>query len=308
MGANLSGQEFQKGVAALEDLAQLGPYTNAPLIGRAYHHFSLMKAEMDEQLAGAVFSPPLRKFFHQGLVYLLRDHLGCLAEFPQGDIHFSQWNKMLAALPILIKIAKCLPWPKVEKTLIQNGLIIMQGQVPAQDAALVNKRSTIYQYFRQLLGLKCLLTYDLTDPSVTAEVAQGETNPQLTLQLDLRHREDLVYHVPVGDGICFSSIFPSYKAPDWAAVAALGPHLCLVIHPDGQSEELGHIPEHFRETFPSAELLHFRFLFRPVSLIIPGKGEIISAQAEDTGRETLASNSLPPTASSYVDIFSLLAN
>ena len=301
MGADLGGQEFQKGVAALEDLAQLGPYTNAPIIGRAYHHFALMKAQVDEQLAGAIFSPPLRKFFHQGLVYLLRDHLDCSAEFPAGDIHFTQWDKMLAALPILIKIAKCLPWLKVEKTTFQNGLISMQGKVPAEDVTLPNKRSTIYQYFRQLLGLQSLLTFNLSN-SLT------EDKPELVLQLDLRHQEDLVYHVPVGDGICFSSIFPYYKAQDWAAISALGPHLCLIIHPDGQSEELGHIPEQFRETFPAAELLHFRFLFRPVSLIIPGKGEIISAQAEDTGRETLASKSLPLAASSYVDIFSLLAN
>ncbi len=295
-----SDAEFAKGVEALEDLAQLGPYTNAPILGRAFHHFSKAKMQLEEQIYSTIFSPAFQKFLPQGLGHLLKDQIGSPLHLASPEISFAQWNKILTVLPILVKIAKCLPWPQVEQTTITGDLITMHGHLPAQESTLLRKRSTIYQYFRQLLAQQTLLTF-----SVETLVDQSA---KLTLQLDLRHQEQVVYQVPVGDGICFSSIFPYYIVQDWPAVAAQGAHYCLNIKADGNIEELTAIPEQFMKNSPEAVLLHFRFLFRPVSLIIPGKGEIISAQTRDTGREIYATNSSLTASSSYVDIFSLLAN
>ena len=295
-----SGREFAKGVEALEDLAQLGPYANAPILGRAFHHFSKAKMQLEEQVYSTIFSPALQKFLPQGLSYLLQDQLGSPLTVTTTDISFPQWNKILTVLPIFIKIAKCLPWPKVEQTTISGDLLTMHGHLPAEESTLLRKRSTIYQYFRQLLAQQSLLTFSVE--------TLADQSAKLSLQLDLRHQDQVVYRVPVGEGICFSSIFPYYIVQDWASVAAQGAHYCLNIKADGNIEELPAIPEQFMKNSPEAVLLHFRFLFRPVSLIIPGKGEIISARPGDTGREIYAINSSFTASSSYVDIFSLLAN
>ena len=99
-------------------------------------------------------------------------------------------------------------------------------------------------------------------------------------------------------------------------------HVCLEITPELELRRYSRIPDQLKRELNSnksqvPQIVHFPFLFRPVSIIIPDKGKLrllyeISISG-DTGsgtslvqKQEVASKSIPKFK--YIDIFSLMAN
>lgn len=130
----------------------------------------------------------------------------------------------------------------------------------------------IYSCFRKLLSKKVLLVYKL----------RKDIN-KVTLVFDLSHSQNGHYRVnlqdEVGLELLFSNTLPNYYVGQ-DTLHKLKKHLCLEITADLKVHRHEAVPRAVKEKFVlrqfQKEVFYFPFLFRPISIIIPKRGEIVS--------------------------------
>ena len=133
-------------------------------------------------------------------------------------------------------------------------------------------RKFIYVVTRKLLRQKVLLTFGLEK---TAKPGLFK----LDLKVDISHDDSLVYKVNFKVGskenyfVGFSNIFCHYRSL-LENVKAVGEHNVIEIGSDLSVKNFFGIPDLSRLESANKEILHFPFLFRPVSIILPMKGHL----------------------------------
>jgi hypothetical protein len=306
--------EFEQGVGALEDLGRLTGHDFSPVIIRAYHHFSEMKRKAREKIE---FFPPessIRLFLEKSVQQLWQEfkvHEKKIAQLDlvmnAAELTLIQWNRLLDCISIFMNIVRALPFcDNCSVTLDQDGISFKGNLLKDSAGEMQNKRVEIYALLRQTLRKEAPVTFELNSDGA------------MELFLDLRHRDDRIYLVelpkPINLKIAFSSILEGHRVSS-SKLDQLGRHFCLEINSQGVLRKYDQIPEHFEEELVNKEIIHFHFLFRPISLIIPGRGEILSTNdprlAGDTGSDHLVPTTLSLSSRPvyhYVDLFSLLAN
>ena len=304
--------DFSLGMRALEDLQLLAGPSVLPLIERASFHFS--KAFATEKSLNEITgrNSNIGSLLEKGPIQLLEE---LLLESNLKELHFltqfeqftlSDWNRFIRIFPIMAGLIEILCvdggncFLEIDKESMRVSLTL------DENADYLSKRKEIYAATKSLLKLHVWSTFD---------VQEEGSGSRLELNFDYSHKEDAFYLVEVGAGkaLLFSAsivnyLIPREKQKDFLASSDCP---CIVIKPSGdvQLRNRGSA-EIINETF-DGEVVHFPFLFRPVSLVIPKQGNV-SSLFQLLQRESLVNGRDYSSGSSYIkqnfyiDLFSMM--
>ena len=273
--------DFEKGISTLEDIQLLSAFSISPLIGRAYFHLSEMKRKADELTIGqSARFDAVSKVLDEKFSSILSDFFADQSKY-QGfefnkstsKIDLKKWNLILEILPEVLSVVSVFNYRgSVEASLDENKMSF-EGMI-IEDGHLEINRKFIYIVTRKLLRQKVLLTFDLEK---VAKIGMYRLN----LKVDISHDETLVYKVNFKLNqsesylVGFSNIFCHYRilADEFIKI---GGHNIIEINNDLTVKSYVGLPELSRLDSANKEILHFPFLFRPISIILPMKGNLSS--------------------------------
>ncbi len=305
-------KNIEKGKAAFEDLHLLADPVLFPLIGRAYHHFSeVATSTYQKDLLKDL--PVLQKFIHDSFQSLLEDFflkkgdalLWTLMK-DENNLEVKHWEKILAILPDVLQIVGCFKFKGCISIDVSPKGLIFKGEI-FNGQSIKDHRLTIYKAFRRLLSKKTLLTFDV--------VEQGNSfATELRLWADITHdeKELITYEFfPIAFSglnqsvsVAFSHVLKNYRI-SLADLKNIGDHITIEITPNMDVIRRDKLPEDFESVFSRSEIIHFHFLFRPISLIIGAKGKNLPHYAlGGTGRDLFGTSQ---EVGKIFDLFSLLS-
>ena len=302
--------DFEKSLSTLEDIQLLSEFSVSPLVSHAYFYLSEMKRKAD-----AIASGEISQFEQVGMVLdgkltsIVDDFFGNKSRFKEYTFHkntqkinMQKWNLVLETIPEILSLVTLFNYHGEVSVRFDEGRFFVSGLI-LEDGNLERSRKLIYVITRKLLRSKVLLTFNLEK---TARAGLFK----LDLLADLSHDESLSYQVHFRPNkeeqyvIGFSNVFCQYRA-NLDEVKQIGPHNIVDIGSDLSLKHYMGIPELTRIESANKEILHFPFLFRPLSIILPMKGSLI----RDTSSHSLDDeNKRKQDVSKYfrtIDFFSL---
>ena len=274
-------EDFEKGLNTLEDIQMLAEFSVSPLVSHAYFYLSEMKRKAD-----ALSSSPVQQF--DAVAKVLDDKLSAIfAEFfgnkgrfkaydyykVVDDIDLKKWNLVFETIPEVLSVVTFFNYHgaidiRFDKNRLQiSGLILEDGNFELN-------RKLIYVITRKLLRNKVLLTFNLEKTVRTGLF-------KLTLKTDISHDDSLSYKVKFKVNhkdeyvVGFSNVFCQYRAL-LEDVEQVGEHTIVEIKSDTSVSHYMGLPELSRMESANKEILHFPFLFRPLSIILPMKGNLVA--------------------------------
>ena len=273
--------DFEKGISTLEDIQMLSTFSLSPLIGRAYFHLSEMKRKADELTIGhSAHFDAVSRVLNEKMTSILSDFFEDKTKY-QGfefnkstaKIDLKKWNLILEILPEVLSVVSVFNYRGSVEAILDENKMSIEGMI-IEDGHLEVNRKFIYVVTRKLLRQKVLLTFDLEK---VAKIGMYRLN----LKVDISHDETLVYKVNFKLNqkesylVGFSNIFCHYRmlADD---VTKIGNHNIIEINNDLSLKSYIGLPELSRLDSANKEILHFPFLFRPISIILPMKGNLSS--------------------------------
>lgn len=310
MSLNNYQNDFEKGLTTLEDIQMLSGFSISPLVGHAYFYLSEMKRKADAIASGQVSNfDQVKKILDQSLTSIIQEFFGNKSRFKDFNfykntqkIDLKKWNLILESIPEILSIANLFNYHgAVDVRFDENRLMI--GGLILEDGNLERSRKLIYVITRKLLRNKILLTFNLEKTARSGLF-------RLVLKADLSHDDALVYRILFNVNkeekylVGFSNIFCQYRA-QIDDVKLLGEHNVIEIRNDLSLKHYTGIPELNRIESANKELLHFPFLFRPLSIILPMKGNLVT---EAFSRSLDDENKRKQDVSKYfrtIDFFSL---
>ncbi|WP_372652470.1 hypothetical protein [Halobacteriovorax sp.] len=313
MAKNLN-RDFQQGMQTLEDIQALGEYNLSPLIDQAAFHFSEVHRKAEFSFENLNSYSKVQSFLEKTIdnlitAYTLRDEVThqVLIQKKYENMSLESWNRLLEVLPTSLHILNIFKFVGTQNMQISRKGIKVRGLIKT-DETIIKFREIVYRSSRKLLEQNSILTYSI-------EELDDERLCWLEINVDMEHDENLSYNVDfsetLGMKLGFSNIFEKYKLSNEEA-SKLPRHLIIEISPDLNISKYYRIPDHYTTDSNSKEMLHFSFLFRPVSIIIPKSGLLekrpFKANCEDTG-SGLEQQEVKNQISSnyrYIDFFSLI--
>jgi len=271
--------DFENSLKALEDIQYLSEFSISPLIGQMYFYLSEMKRKMDAESIDSIRAyNQVARVLDQNCIQIVDGFFSDKTKFKEYDfikstqnISLKKWNLLLDIIPECLSVVSLFNYHgKVEIYLNENRLLI-SGHI-RQDSKLEMSRKFVYVITRKLLKKKVLLTFKLE--------ASGRTGLyHLDLKVDISHEDQLNYKVLFKLNskqhhiISFSNVFCSYRSL-LDDLQQIGSHHIIEINNDLSITHSSTVPDLNRRESANKEILHFPFLFRPVSLILPIKGHL----------------------------------
>lgn len=307
-------KDFEQGMQTLEDIQALGEYSLSPLIDQAAFHFSEIHRKAEFSFENLDSYSKVQSFLEKTIdnlltTYTLKDTTThqVLIQKKYDEMSLDSWNKLLEVLPTSLHILNIFKFVGTQNIQISREGIKVRGLIKT-DETITKFREIVYRSSRKLLEQKSILTY-------TIEELEDKRLCWLEINVDMEHDENLSYNVDfsesLGMKLGFSNIFKKYKVSIEEA-SKLPRHLIIEISPDLNISKFYRVPDHYTTDSNSKEMLHFSFLFRPVSIIIPKNGLLEKRQFnvnyEDTGSGLEQQEVKNQISSSYryIDFFSLI--
>lgn len=274
-------EDFEKGLCTLEDIQLLSEFSVSPLVSHAYFYLSEMKRKADAIVSGQVSHfESVSKVLDEKLTSIVDEFFGDKTRFK--DYHYSKstkkidlkkWDLILATIPELLSVVSLFNYHGTAEIRFDENRLSISGLI-LEDGKLELNRKFIYVVTRKLLRQKVLLTFNLEKTARTGLF-------KLTLKADISHDDSLIYRVNFKLSqheqymVGFSNIFCQYRARH-EDVTAVGEHTVIEIGSDLAMKSHFGIPELTRMESANKEILHFPFLFRPISIILPMKGSLVT--------------------------------
>lgn len=271
--------DFEKSLSTLEDIQLLSEFSLSPLIGRAYFHLSEMKRKADEVNLGIVANyDAVGKVLDEKFESIFNEFFSNKSKYKQFDyykstskIDLKKWNLILENIPEILSVVSLFNYHGAIEARLDDSKLTVTGMV-LEDGHLQMHRKFIYVVTRRLLRQKILLTFNLEKTAKTGLF-------KLELKVDISHDDSLVYKVNFKVNpkenyfVGFSNIFCQYRSL-LDDVKKVGEHNVIEVCSDLTLKHHFGIPDLSRLDSANKEILHFSFLFRPVSIILPMKGNL----------------------------------
>lgn len=273
--------DFEKSLSTLEDIQLLSEFSVSPLVSHAYYYLSEMKRKADAIASTSVAEyEQVGKVLDEKLASIISEFFGNKSRYKEFNytrevekIDLKKWNQVLETIPEILSIVTLFNYHGEVDVRFNEGRFLISGLI-LQDGNLERSRKLIYVITRKLLRSKVLLTFSLEKTARTGLF-------KLDLKADLSHDESLVYRVLFNVNkdekylVGFSNVFCQYRA-HLEDVKLAGEHNIIEIRTDMTIKHTMGIPELSRIESANKEILHFPFLFRPLSIILPMKGNLVS--------------------------------
>jgi hypothetical protein len=307
-------ENFEKSLETLEDIQYLSSFSLAPLIGRAYYHMSEMKRKADAANVGVAANyDAVSQVLDKNLETIIEDffinsgrYKGMNYSKSTAKIDLKKWNLILESLPEILSVVAVLSFHGIiDVDLTENHFSVTGNML--EDTQLEVNRKFIYIVTRKLLRRKILMTFQ-------CEKAPRTGLYKLNLKVDISHDDSLIYRLPFKPNnkqnflVGFSNVLANYRV-QFDQISKVGKHQIIEVSNDLSVRNYIGIPNLSRIESANKEILHFSFLFRPISIILPMKG-ILSLDTLFRETNTLATeeeDSTHDVAISYrtIDFFSL---
>lgn len=272
-------ENFEKSLETLEDIQYLSAFSFSPLIGRAYYHLSEMKRIADSDRLGIVNKyESISQVLDEKLESILEDFFLNKCKFKglnytksTSKIDFKKWNLLLETLPEILSIVSVLSFHGVMEADLNENRLTISGTI-LEDSQLALHRKFIYLVTRKLLRKKILLTFK-------GEKTVRTGLYKLTLNIDISHDENFVYKLPFKSNtdkstlVGFSNVLANYRV-QINQIEQVGEHQIIEVDNELNVNTYLGIPKLSRLESTNKEILHFSFLFRPISLILPMRGNL----------------------------------
>ncbi|MBP9679864.1 MAG: hypothetical protein KBD76_00545 [Bacteriovorax sp.] len=269
--------DYELGLSTLEDIQLLSEFSLSPLIGRAYFHLSEMKRKADATALGQVAHFDLvSRVLDEKFESIFTEFFSNKSKFKffqyqkeTSKIDLKKWNLILEIIPEVLSVVSLFNYHGQINAKLDDNRLLVSGMI-LEDGHLQMNRKFIYVVTRKLLRQKVLLTFNLEK---TAKPGLFK----LDLKVDISHDDSLVYKVSFKVGskenyfVGFSNIFCHYRSL-LENVKSVGEHNVIEVGSDLSVKHIFGIPDLTRLESANKEILHFPFLFRPVSIILPMKG------------------------------------
>lgn len=275
--------DFEKSLSTLEDIQLLSEFSLSPLIGRAYYYLSEMKRKADEKVVSPVKNfDQVAKVLDEKLESIFSEFFSNKTKFrafeyykSTSQIDLKKWNLILEIVPEVLSVVTLFNYHGSVDVRLDENRLLVSGMI-LEEGHLQMNRKFIYVVTRKLLRQKVLLTFNL----------EKTTRPglfRLDLKVDISHDDAFIYKVKFNAGekskenycVGFSNIFCHYRAL-LEDVKEVGEHTVIEVGNDLAVRSFQGVPDLSRLESANKEILHFPFLFRPVSIILPVKGNLSS--------------------------------
>lgn len=308
-------REFYQGLDALDDLHKLGSSEQYPIINRAVHHLKQVKRTVDEKQSVMGNFSRLNRFF-QGFIFKnlknlkAQTHISKITcELDSSQVPVEKMDLLLEAFPYLCSAVALFPFESNMHFTLNENEIEFRGTTKI-DENLEKKRLEAYVLSRRLLVHGLVLTYRChkVDRNDLATISL-----KCTMSHDLNQVYGLDFSQEHGLVLGFSNIFAQFRTSH-EYLKTVGKHICIEITDQLKVERTYRLSKRQLKENSQHEILHFAFLFRPVSLIIPKEGRLYSSHlfglTHSTGRENFGSQQEVennPPIYKYIDFFSLVS-
>ncbi len=306
-------EDYEKSLSTLEDIQLLSEFSLAPLIGRVYFHISEMKRKADAgQLSLVNPFHKVNEVLEEKFQNIISDFFSSKPKYKSFEyikkvekIDLKKWNAILAMIPEVLSVVSLFNFHGTVTTYLDeaqflvSGLILEEGQVELS-------RKIIYSITRKLLKEKILLTFKIHKSDRTGLF-------KLELRADISHDEELLYKTKFNRKdqesylIGFSNVFQNYRA-SIEDIAHSGEHNIIELKNDLTINHYVGIPDFESLEFSRKEILHFSFIFRPVSIILPMRGSIVKDSSLRNSSKSFVEDHREHDVSKYyqtIDFFSL---
>jgi hypothetical protein len=271
--------DFDKSLSTLEDIQLLSEFSMSPLIGRAYFHLSEMKRKADEVNMGVVASyDAVANVLDEKFESIITEFFNNKAKFKKFDyfkstskIDLKKWNLIFETIPEILSVVSLFNYFGAVEANLDDSRLVVTGLI-LENGHIEMNRKFIYVATRKLLRQNILLTFNL-------EKTERSGLFKLVLKVDISHDDLFVYRVNFKVSpkenyyVGFSNIFCQYRAL-LDDVKSVGEHNVVEVTNDLQLRHSFEIPDLTRLESANKEILHFPFLFRPLSIILPMKGNL----------------------------------
>jgi len=271
--------DFQKSLNTLEDIQLLSEFSLSPLIGQAYFHLSEMKrkADVNTNRTGVYYSA-ISKVLDEKFESIITDFFSNKSKFKDFDfkkstskIDLKKWNLIFEIIPEVLSVVSLFNYHGTIEARLDEGKLVISGQIFEENYQNMN-RKFIYVITRKLLREKVLLTFSLEKTARAGLL-------KLDLKVDISHDESLIYKVSFKPSknekylVGFSNVFCQYRTLI-ENINHVGEHNIIEIESDLNVKHILGLPDLTRMESANKEILHFPFIFRPVSIILPIKGNL----------------------------------
>lgn len=282
-------KSYKESIGALEDLYTLCSSEFSPILDRVHYHLSSMKEAADgaqkrvDQLSN-IKDLTKNQFLH--LVDSFYEKLPIQTQFSQKldleKITLTKWNILIGSFTKIFELGSFFRFKSRINLDVNENRLLFSGLID-EDSSLLALREKVYSLTRTFLSSQCLLTFN------TFETTENGVY-KIEFKLDYSNNSDFVYAFPLDENsskiLGFPECFSEYKI-NKSDAKLLGRHRIIEItNTIKLSEHFCFSDEHLSEK-SSYEIMHFPFLFRPISLIIPREGALMESvsftRIEDTG-------------------------
>lgn len=273
--------DFEKSLDALDDIQMLSEFSISPLVSNAYFYLSEMKRKADNLASGKIPNDSaVAGVLDEKISMIMSEFFGNKGRFKSYNLFKSsdgldlkKWNLVFETIPEILSVVTLFNYHGNvdirfdENRLIVSGLILEDGNMEVN-------RKLIYVITRRLIRSKVLLTFNLEKTARTGLF-------KLDLKADISHDESLSYRVlfkvnPTEQYLVgFSNIFYRYRS-NLDYILLLDSHNIVEINNDLSMKHYVGLPDLTRIESANKEILHFPFIFRPLSIILPMKGNLVT--------------------------------
>lgn len=277
--------DFQRGLDALEDIQLLSEFSVSPLVSNAYFYLSEMKRKADAANQGKLDqNAHVKQVLESKLTDIFADFFGQKNRFKGHELKKSthrldlaKWNLLFDVIPEVLSVVSLFRYHGIVDVNLNESRLSISGLV-LEDKNLELGRKFIYVVTRKLLRKEVLLTFKFDETGRTGLF-------KLDLEVDISHDSNYSYNVTLASDekeqyqLRFTNILMNYRS-NYSEIAKVGEHTIVDIGADLSLVSYQGLPDLKTTEYNNKEILHFSFLFRPVSIILPVKGKIIKETFE----------------------------
>jgi hypothetical protein len=281
-------KNYQNAVDCLQDISSLGSSRDIPLVGQTHYFLGEIRNEARKLVNSMESFRSLGSFVEkafEGLVHRLYKQTSFQTEFhfirPEADLGVSQWNALLSILPVMKSFQDMYQFCGEVTLFADDKSLYLEGDLP-EGLDILAFREKCYRLSRKLLSQNIIPTFSVRK--------KKSNRDRLRLLFDYTQLSNQSYYEVswLSRGVKFqiAETLGPYRIGREKFIK-LGQH--QIIHINNKLEFQKTIESSSEFPIPKdSEILHFSFLFRPVSLIIPGRRKFFPMKekeffASDTG-------------------------
>ncbi len=285
------------GMEILEDMYKLGDIGLMPLFNQM--HYSLTEIDKEYKLRQNnknefenVFN-----FLENVLNIFMNDScksIKVITKYKASNMTLVLWDKILSIIPEMIGLINFMGYHKKVFIYLDEDKIIIDGDINL-DNNIKDRQLQVYKIYRKLFSKNVISTYEL-------EESNSFNMAKIIQRIDLSHDKHSWYNLNLkedcGIDLFFTGLIKNYVCKDASSLTYK--HICLEITDELALKHYKILPDEFKID-SSKEIIHFNFLFRPLTIILPKKGII----KKD---EKITNDVLEHRKKQYIDLFSLLGS